>query len=90
MIIEGIMNLILTLLQTVFAPLELPDLPASIQSVIDEFIAILTGAVGLFSVFFRMSTVKILVPLVIAIANFDKLYSLIMYILRKIPFLGIE
>ena len=90
MIIKGLFELILGLLKIVFAPINLPDLPAGIQSVLDELLDVLTGAVGLFAVFVDMNVVKWIIPLVIVIANFEKVWSLIMFVLRKIPFLGIE
>lgn len=90
MIIKGLFELILGLLKIVFAPINLPDLPAGIQSVLDELLEVLTGAVGLFAVFVDMNVVKWIIPLVIVIANFEKVWSLIMFVLRKIPFLGIE
>ena len=41
-------------------------------------------------IFFDMSLVKILLPLLIAVINFDKVYKLVMFVLRKIPFLGVD
>ena len=37
-----------------------------------------------------MDLVKIMLPFVIVVANFEKVYKIVMYVLRKIPFLGIE
>lgn len=90
MIIKGLFELVFVLLKVVFAPVNLPDFPDSIKNVIDEFVGILTGAVGLLGVFVDFDIVKILIPLVIVIANFEKIWAMIMFILRKIPFLGIE
>ncbi len=90
MIIKGLFELILGLLKIVFAPINLPDLPAGVQSVLDELVTVLTGAVGLLGIFVDMNVVKWIIPLVIVIVNFEKIWSLIMFVLRKIPFLGIE
>lgn len=90
MIIKGLFELVFGLLKIVFAPIDLPDLPDGIQSVLDELIDVLAGAVGLFGIFVDLSVVKWLIPIVLVIANLDKVWSLIMFILRKIPFLGIE
>lgn len=78
------------LLKIVFAPINLPQLPDGIQSVLDQLEDVLIGAVGLLGVFIDWSVVKWLIPVVLIVANFDKVWSLIMFILRKIPFLGIE
>lgn len=90
MIIKGLLELIYVLLQVVFAPINLPALPDKIQRVVDELTNVLSGAVGLLGLFLDMSVVIILIPLVIVIANFDKIWKGIMFILRKIPFLGMK
>lgn len=90
MIIKGLFELVFTLLQIVFAPVNLPDLPDRIQSVIDEFVSVITGALGIVGLFLDMNVVKLLIPVVLVVANFEKVWSLIMFVLRKIPFLGIE
>ena len=90
MIIKGLFELVFALLQIVFAPINLPGLPEGIQSVLDELQSVLVGALGLFSVFVDLNVVKWLIPIVLVIVNLDKVWRLIMFILRKIPFLGIE
>lgn len=90
MIIKGLLELIFGLLQIVFSPIALPALPDGIQSVVDEFVNVLVGAVGLLGVFVDLNTLKWLIPVVIIIVNFDRVWNLIMFILRKIPFIGVE
>lgn len=90
MIIKGLFELVFGLLQIVFAPINLPDLPDTIQNVLDRLMDVMKSAVGLFGVFFDMNVVKILIPVVLVVVNLDKVWNLIMFILRKIPFLGIE
>lgn len=90
MIVKGLMEMVFGLLKIVFAPINLPQLPSGIQSVLDQLKDVLIGAVGLLGVFIDWAVVKWLIPVVLVVANFDKVWSLIMFILRKIPFLGIE
>lgn len=90
MIIKGLFELVYALLSIVFAPINLPDLPEGIQSVFDDFLDIIISGVDLASLIIDFNVVKWLVPIVIAVANFDKIWSAIMFILKKIPFLGIE
>ena len=90
LIIKGIMELVFSLLQIVFTPIDLPDLPSGIQSVLDELMGLFGSVIGLVGVFVDLNVVKWLIPAVIVIANLDKVWKLIMFILRKIPFLGIE
>ncbi|MBE5887449.1 MAG: hypothetical protein E7283_01280 [Lachnospiraceae bacterium] len=90
MIIEAILTAILALLEFVFSPIALPDLPAEIQAIIDEFVGIMLGSVDVLGIFLNWDVVCFLVPVVIAIANADKIWDLIIFILKKIPVLGIE
>lgn len=90
MIVKGLFELVFALLKIVFAPIDLPDLPDGIQTVLDELIDVMSGAVGLLGIFVDLSVVKWLIPVVLVIANLDKVWTLLMFILRKIPFLGIE
>ena len=90
MIIKGIFELVYALLAIVFEPVNLPDLPENIQNVFNDLLSGLISAVDLASLVLDFSVVKWLIPVVIAVANFDKIWSMIMFILRKIPFLGIE
>lgn len=90
MIIKGLFELVFGLLKIVFAPINLPDLPTGIQSVLNELQSVLIGALGLFGIFVDLSVVKWLIPVVLVIVNLDKVWNLIMFVLRKIPFLGIE
>ncbi|MFQ6972426.1 hypothetical protein [Enterocloster citroniae] len=41
-------------------------------------------------VFIDMSMVKILLPVLLIVVNFEHVWKFTMFILRKIPFLGIE
>ena len=90
MIIKGLFELVYTLLSIVLSPVQLPQLPEGIQSVFNELLEVVKGSVGLASVFLDFNVVKWLIPVVLVVANFDKVWSMIMFILRKIPFLGIE
>ena len=90
MIVKGILELFYALITIVFGWINLPNFPDSVLSVIDEFVNILTGAVGLLGVFVDMNVLRILIPVLLIVINFEHLYNLTMYILRKIPFLGIK
>ena len=90
MIIESLLEAIFALLQVIFSPIALPALPDVVADVLEQFKSIIVGGIGFLSVFVDFDVVKVLIPIVIVIANFDKIWPLIMFVLRKIPFLGIE
>lgn len=90
MIIKGLLELIFSLLKIVFSPVSLPKLPSSVNSYLNQFIGWILGGYNFLCSFIDMNTVKALIPIVIVIANLDKVWSFIMFILRKIPFIGVE
>lgn len=91
MIIEAVMNLIKTVLLTIFGVLpnipDVPDISNSIMAALD--IVIENGSV-LLGLFIRPATIQIALPVLLVISNFEKIYELTMFVLKKIPFLGIK
>ena len=90
LIVESVLNLFADALKVIFQWINLPQVPSNIQAVIDQFFEYLRSGMGFVYIFFDMSLVKILLPLLIAVINFDKVYKLVMFVLRKIPFLGVD
>lgn len=91
MICEFALKAVDFITQGIFALLDvLPSLPDTIINAIDSFFNLIWQGVHLVSFFLPMDTVKVLIPIVIAIVNFDKIWKLIMFIVRKIPFLDIK
>lgn len=90
MIVEAVLNLLIGMIKTVFGWINLPQLPDEVMSIIDQLFDILSGAMGLLSIFMDINMLKILLPVLLIVINFDEAYKLTMFILRKIPFLGIK
>ena len=85
MILESVFNLFSSALKLIFGWINLPELPAEIQTVVDSLFQYMRAGLGFVFLFFNMDLVKIMLPFV-----FEKVYKIVMYVLRKIPFLGIE
>ena len=90
MILEAVFNLVSGLVKLVFGWINLPDLPDSITSVIDELFALISGSVGIIGIFVDLNMVKILLPVLLIVIHFAEVWTFTMFILRKIPFLGID
>lgn len=90
MIFEAILNMVSALLQLVFGWINLPDLPASITSLIDEFFGYIEGGMGIIGIFLDLDVVRVLLPILIVVINFEEVWKFVMFIVRKIPFLGIH
>lgn len=89
MIVEALLDALVSMIMTLFSWVELPTLPASAMQVIDMLFTYIEMGMGLLSIFLNMDLVRVMIPLVIIVVNFDKAYHLVIFVLRKIPFLNI-
>lgn len=66
----------------------LPDLPqfdVSILKSLNDFVNLIFDHLDLLGFFIRISTIKTLVPLIILASNFEHIYHVMMWIIRKLP-----
>lgn len=90
MILESVFNLFSTAIKLIFGWVSLPDLPPDVQVIIDQVFGYMESGIGFLFLFVDMNLVKVMLPMVIVVANFERVYQLVMYVLRKIPFLGLD
>lgn len=90
MIITVILNLLKVLLFNCFGWINLPNLPVEIMDNINTFLDLIFNNLTLLGFFIRPTTLKLVIPILIIVLNFDNIYKFTMWILRKIPMLGIK
>lgn len=91
MIIEGLLDTIIKVLTFILDLLpDLPQVPVEVTSAVDTFMNLIFDNVGLLGVFIPLGIVKIIIPLWLGIEAFDKVYSLVFWVIRKIPMLNIR
>lgn len=91
MILENLLNILLSSIEVILSILpDIPSLPDDLLSSAYSFIDLIFDNVGLLGLFIPISTIKVVVPLVLIIVNFDKIYKLTMWVLNKIPKLDID
>lgn len=90
MILEAILNLFKGLLFICFSWINIPNFPTELTNNIDAFLDLIFNNLTLLGFFVRPITLQIAIPILIVLLNFDNLYKLSMWILRKIPMLGIK
>lgn len=91
MIIEALLNAIFAVLNAAFSPINIPGLPDGMSAQITGFVSdMLNYAGSLISLFIPWSQVKIFFPILIVILAAEDIYKLVMWVLRKIPMLGIS
>jgi hypothetical protein len=90
LIIQLILNLLKTLLFSVFSWINLPQFPEGLTNSLNSFIDLIFDNLNLLGFFIRPATITIVIPVLIILINFDKVYKLTMWILKKIPMLNIH
>lgn len=90
MIISALLNVVRSLIEILFGWIQLPAVPDTITTVVDTLFTYMQQGIGILWIFVPQDLVKIILPLVIIIHNFDHLYHLGIWILKKIPMIGIE
>lgn len=90
MLFETILNALKGLLQTLLGWINIPSAGEEFTNGISYFTTMLETGQSMIDLFIPWSLVKFGLPLLIVVVNFERLYNLIMWILRKIPMLGIE
>ena len=86
MIVESVLDLFVSAIEIIFGWINLPQFPAELVASVEQLEDLMFSNLSMLSFFVRVSTVKLLVPLVIVIVNFDKVYRLTMFVIRKLPF----
>ena len=90
MVTQTMISFWLNLFFKVFDFIKIPDFPESLQESLDKYLDLIFNGINLFGFFVRPQTIQIVIPLIIIIINFDKIYKLTMWILKKIPILNIK
>lgn len=91
MVLEFIMNAIKSLLFLILKVLpNLPSLGEDFDVAIEYFNSMLSTASSLINLFIPWKLVVFGLPLVIAVSSFEHIYVGLMWVLRKIPMLGID
>lgn len=83
---EGLYNII----QFAFGWINLPPIPSEISNSINSFLDLIFDNLSLLGFFVRPMTLKIVIPILIILLNFDLIYKIVMWLVRKIPFFNIK
>lgn len=91
MIIEGLFELVYNLLNIVLTPFQIiPNMPAFIDSMLNYFMNFIFDGIAFFLYFVDVQIFRTLIPLYIIVLNMEHLWDGIIWILKKLPFVGIE
>lgn len=90
MIVKLLFELIINLLNIVFGWVSFPQMPEAVTTALDTLLQAMASAMGFVWLIVPRELVLVVLPVVLVVENFDKLYSVVMWVLKKIPFLGMQ
>lgn len=91
MIIKGLFELVYSFLNIILTPFQIiPNMPGTITFWLDIFKSFILKPFEILLFFIHPSIIKVSIPLFLVIINMEHIYTGLMWVLRKLPFLGIE
>lgn len=90
MIIKLLFELVLTILNFMFGWVNFPDMPPIITEALDIVMQAISMGIGFVWLIVPKELVLAAIPIIIVVENFDMMYSMVMWVLKKIPFLGMK
>lgn len=89
-IIDVLLDFLYYVIDFLFGWIYLPQMDSVLDIYINRFIDLIFGNSGLLFFFVRPLTVRILLGLFIAVVSFKYLYKVVMWFVRKLPFINIK
>lgn len=68
----------------------IPTYPEHLLTSLNSILDIVFDNLELLDIFIRIDTIKVVVPILIALINLDKIYSIVIWFINKIPFLDFD
>lgn len=90
MIIEMLLNAIYNVFKLLTTPINIPDLPADAFGYVNQFFDYMVMGAGILANYTPFDYLMIIFGILLAVDVGIMLYHFVMWILKKIPMLGIE
>lgn len=90
MIIKLLFELVLVILNFMFGWVNFPDMPPIVTESLNIVMQAISMGVGFVWLIVPKELVLAVIPVIIIVENFDMMYSMVMWVIKKIPFLGMK
>lgn len=90
MIIEALMNILLKVFSVLTSAINIPSLPESVSTFMSDALSYILTGLQILAVYTNLEYLLILFGLIILIDVGIAVYHFVMWVLRKIPMLGIS
>lgn len=90
MIVEALMQLVFNLFALLTTPIAIPSMPESVHTYLTYALGFLSQGAGILACYVDLGYLIVLLGVVLAVDAGILVYKLVMWIIRKIPMLGIQ
>lgn len=90
MIIKGLMTLLYNVFSALTSAINIPQLPEEVHTFLSEFLEYMNTGLQILAVYTHLEYLVTLIGIVVLIDVALLLYHFVMWVLKKIPMLGIE
>lgn len=90
MIVKALMNLLYSVFSLLTSPINIPGMPDQVRTVLATLFDYIATGIAIASNYFDLNYLFILFGIVVAVDAGILIYKFVMWILKKIPMLGIQ
>lgn len=90
MLIETLLTVLYNVFSLLTSPISIPQLPENVTTALTTFFDYLQAGVGILAAYTHIGYLLTLFGIIIAVDIGIQLYKFVMWVIKKIPFLGIE
>lgn len=90
MIIQALINLVITVFGILTAPISIPNMPQAVKDILSTALEYMATGMKIVGNFVDMPTLLLLFSIILAVDVGMFLFKFIMWVIKKIPFLGIS
>ena len=90
MLIEGLLNLLYSVFALLTSVINIPSLPDNVMTSMNEFFEYVQAGVGILAAYSHVNYLLLLFGIIISVDIGILVYKFVMWVIKKIPFLGIK
>lgn len=90
MLTETTLSIIYNIFSFLSTPINIPDMPAKVEELFTQFLDYINMGLSILAAYTHIEYLLVLFGIVVAVDIGVILFKLIMWVIKKIPFLGIE
>lgn len=87
--IKLVMGFLSWILSPILDVLNFPAVPSELQSIIDTLFQYMADGMGIFNFFCPLAMIRPALAVLVAVWAVDHGYHIVMWVLRKLPFVGV-